>query len=398
MNVAYFDCFAGASGDMILGALVDVGLALDDLARPLATLPVQGYHLEAHPARRGPIAGTKVDVVLEGNRRQPRRTLDDVLAIIAQGDFPQSVRERAAAVFRRLAAAEGKVHGIPEAEVHFHEVGAVDAIVDVVGAALGLHLLGVEAVYASPLPAGDGLIRTAHGALPVPAPATLELIALAKAPLRPSPPGHGGVGEMVTPTAAALLTTLAAFRQPEMTLERIGYGVGTREHPTLPNVLRLWLGQEASIGASREVLLLETNIDDMNPEVYGYLLERLLEQGAYDVWLTPVQMKKNRPGAVLSVLCAPDRQAVLLETVLRETSTLGVRIHTLRRQEAEREIVRFTSSLGEVAVKVKRLGGQTVGLSPEYEDCRRLALAHKLPLREVYRRVEAEARAQLGLR
>lgn len=397
MKAAFFDCFAGASGDMILGALVDAGLPLADLAQALATLPMSGYELRAQSAKRGPIAGTKVDVVLEGGRRQPRRTLNDVLAIIAQGQLPPLVRERASAIFRRLAAAEGKAHGIPETEVHFHEVGAVDAIVDVTGAVLGLHLLGVEAVYASPLPAGDGMVRAAHGALPVPAPATLELMALAGAPLRPSPAGHENLGEMVTPTAAAILTTLATFRQPELTLERIGYGIGTREHPTLPNVLRLWLGQEVRTGATREVLLLETNIDDMNPEVYGYLLERLLEQGAYDVWFTPIQMKKNRPGTILSVLCSPERQTALLETVLRETSTLGVRIQTLRRQEAEREVVRMQTELGEVAVKLKRLGGQTVSVAPEYEDCRRLALQHKLPIREVYRRIEAAARMQLGL-
>ncbi|MCX6020160.1 MAG: nickel pincer cofactor biosynthesis protein LarC [Chloroflexi bacterium] len=396
MRVAYFDCFAGASGDMILGALVNAGLPLETLAARLAALPVTGYRLTETPAQRGPMAGTKVDVVLDEGVRRHRRTLSDVLAIIEAADLPVTPRDQAVAVFRRLAQAEGKVHGVSPDEVHFHEVGAVDAIVDVVGACVGLHLLGVEAVYSSPLPAGDGMARAEHGAIPVPSPATVELLALAKAPLRPSPPGHERVGEMVTPTAAAILTTLAEFRQPTITMDRVGYGIGTRQHPTLPNVLRLMLGDVAQAGREREVLLLETNIDDMNPEVYGYLLELLLERGALDVWFTPIQMKKNRPGAMLSVLTLPDRLDTLVETLLRESTTLGVRIHTLRRREADREVLRFVSSLGPAAVKVKRLGGAVVAAAPEFEDCRRLAAEHRLPLREVYRRLEAEGWAQLG--
>lgn len=398
MKAAYFDCFAGASGDMILGALVNAGVALEDLAAYLSRLPVGGYRLTARADQRGPMAGAKVDVVLdERDARPPRRTLSTILDILAAADLPLPVREQASEIFRRLAVAEGKVHGISPDAVHFHEVGAVDAIVDVTGACLGLHLLGVEAVFSSPLPAGDGFVRAAHGVIPVPAPATVELLAMAKAPLRPAPAGHERVGEMVTPTAAAILTTLAVFRQPTMTLERVGYGIGTRDHPTLPNVLRVWLGDVAQAAPEREVLLLETNIDDMNPEVFGYLMDLLLERGALDVWFTPVQMKKNRPGTVLSVLALPERLDAVMEVILRESSTLGVRVHTLRRREAGRDVVRFDSSLGPAAVKVKRLDGTAVAVAPEYEDCKRLAAAHGLPLREVYRRLEAEGRAHLGL-
>lgn len=398
MNALYFDCFAGASGDMILGALVSGGVPLADLAAGLATLPLSGYRLTERPDQRGPMTGTKVDVVLDEHEGRPhRRTLTDILAILDGGALPLPVRENAAAIFRRLAEAEGKVHGIAPNEVHFHEVGAVDAIVDVTGACLALHLLGVEGVYCSPLPAGDGFARAEHGVIPVPAPATVELLAAAKAPLRPAPAGHERVGEMVTPTAAAIFTTLAEFRQPTMTVERVGYGIGTRNHPTLPNVLRVWLGQTPQAGREREVLLLETNIDDMNPEVFGYLMELLLERGALDVWYTPIQMKKNRPGTILSVLALPERLDAVMEVVLRESSTLGVRVHTLRRREADREVVRFDSSLGPAAVKVKRLGGAVVAVAPEFEDCRQLAAAHALPLREVYRRLEAEGRAHLGL-
>lgn len=402
MKIAYFDCFAGASGDMILGALVNAGVPLADLAAGLSRLPLTGYRLTERPDQRGPMTGTKVDVVLQidedqEGQRPPRRTLATILDILNGGGLPLPVRDHATAIFRRLAAAESKVHGVSPDEVHFHEVGAVDAIVDVTGACLALHLLGVEAVYCSPLPAGDGFARAEHGVIPVPAPATVELLAAANAPLRPAPAGHERVGEMVTPTAAAIFTTLAEFRQPTMTIARVGYGIGTRNHPTLPNVLRVWLGETPTAGREREVLLLETNIDDMNPEVFGYLMELLLERGALDVWYTPIQMKKNRPGTVLSVLALPERLDAVMEIVLRESSTLGVRVHTLRRREADREVVRFASSLGPAAVKVKRLGGAVIAVAPEFEDCRQLAEAHALPLREVYRRLEAEGRAYLGL-
>ena len=390
MNVAYFDCFAGASGDMLLGALIDAGLSLDHLQREISVLPVAGYTLRGRRDTRGFLSGTKIDVVLDEQPKPPRRTLGVIEGLLQESTLPAGVKAQAITVFRRLARVEAGIHGVAVDEVHFHEVGATDAIVDVVGTLLGLKLLEVDQVYCSPLPAGSGVLRGSHGVFPLPAPATLGLLAEARAPVAPPPVEGVELGELVTPTAAAILSTIATFRQPAMTLQAVGYGLGTRDNPALPNALRVWIGQEAASPVTGEVHLLETNIDDMNPEVYGYVAERLFAAGALDVWHTPIQMKKNRPGVQLSVLARPDDVLGVVSVLLQETSTLGVRTHVLRRWEAEREIVRFTSTLGEASLKVKRLQGKTVQVAPEYEDCRKLALHHKLPLREVYRLLEAE--------
>ncbi|MBI2864265.1 MAG: nickel pincer cofactor biosynthesis protein LarC [Chloroflexi bacterium] len=396
MKAAYFDCFAGASGDMILGALLDAGLSLATLTSELAKLRLPGYELDGRRDKRGAIGGTKLTVKLTGGESDsPHRQLADILAIIDQSDLAPPVKERASSVFRRLAEAEAKVHGVPIPAVHFHEVGAVDAMVDIVGSVAGLEALGVMAVYCSALPGGGGMVRSAHGPLPVPAPATLALIASAGAPLAPSPNQEAARYELVTPTGAAILTTLATFAQPMMQLQAVGYGLGTRDLSTLPNALRLWLGEVEEESAQGELLLLETNIDDMNPELLGYTLDRLLAAGARDVWFTPIQMKKNRPATMVSVLTTRESEPAMVKVLLSETTTLGVRTQLIHRHEAEREVFRFASSLGEAAVKVKRAGGDVVGLSPEYEVCKQLAAARSLPLQEVYRRVEAEARALL---
>ncbi|MBM2826065.1 MAG: hypothetical protein HW403_129 [Dehalococcoidia bacterium] len=395
MKVAYFDCFAGASGDMLLGALVDAGLPLDALKEELSKLSLRGYTLLAQGGKRGPIAGTKVTVELDPSHgQQPQRTINDIYEIIDGSAIPSELAHQGKDIFLRLAEAEAKIHGISPQEVHFHEVGAVDSIVDIMGTLLGLRLLGVAKVYCSPLPLGDGYVNAQHGLLPVPAPATLELIARAKAPTRPNPETGHPLGEMLTPTAAAILTTLATFHRPALALDRVGYGLGTRDNPRLPNALRLWLGEESGV-AQREVLLLETNIDDMNPEIYGYVLERLFSAGAYDVWFTPIQMKKNRPGTMMSVLAPPEAEATVAELVLRETSTLGVRVQLLSRYEAERQVVTVETELGAAVVKAKSLHGHVISISPEYEDCRRLALEHNIPIGQVYQIVEKEAWAHL---
>ncbi len=382
MRVAYLDCFAGAGGDMLLGALVDVGLPLEALISQLSKLPLTGYQLLAEKAWHGPLAGTKVTVSLDQSQETEHRSLSQILNIISASDLPQSVKEQGAIIFSRLAEAEAKVHGIAVEEVHFHEVGAVDAIIDVIGVLLGLEFLAVERVLASVLPLGSGTIDSAHGTLPAPAPATLELLAMSQAPVRPT----SEVGELVTPTAAAIITALASFERPVIALERIGYGIGAR------HMLRLWLGQ-ALEPTEADLLLLETNIDDMNPELYGYVMEQLLAQGAADVWFVPIQMKKNRPAVTLSVLARAQAEGALVETILRETSTLGVRVQAVRRHEAEREVMEVMTSLGRALVKVKRLHGTPVAMVPEYEDCRRLAVEHGLPLQEVYRVVTAAASA-----
>lgn len=392
MRIAYFDCFAGASGDMVLASLLDAGLSLEALKAALSALPVSGFRLEASRERRGALVGTRLRVLVD-EPQVPRR-LADIEAVLRQSALSSVVQDRALEVFRRLAEAEGAVHGIPPEDVHFHEVGAVDAIVDIVGTVIALELLGIEEVYVSPLPLGGGLVRSDHGPLPVPAPATLQLLARAQAPLRPALPNEIELGEMVTPTGAALLTTLGRFARPAFRLVGLGHGVGARDPQQVPNVLRVWIGERDE--AASGLVLLETNIDDMNPELYGYVMERLFAAGALDVWFTPIQMKKNRPGTMLSVLGRQEAEAALAEVLLSETSTLGLRVQPVTRHEAQRETFAFESSLGPAQVKVKRHGGRPVQVAPEYEACRELAQAHGLPLHEVYRTVQQEAWALLG--
>ena len=390
MRIGYFNCFSGLSGDMILGALLDAGLSLDSLTAELARLPLSGYRISAQPASRGVITGTQVIVAVDERARE-HRGIKDILSLVENSELSQRAKKRSALIFNRLATAEAKVHRLPIEEVHFHELGAIDAIVDVVGAVIGLELLGIEALFCSPLPAGSGTVQTEQGVIPVPAPATLELMAALGAPIRATPSPE--LGELVTPTGAAIVTTLASFESPTLSLERIGYGVGSRELAAMPNVLPLWIGE--STAEERQLLLMETNIDDMSPELHGYVMERLFEHGALDVWFTPIQMKKNRPAVMLSVLASPEAEGKIVDTLLRETSTLGLRRQTVGRHESEREIIAFDSSLGRVMVKVKRFRGARISLSPEFEDCRRLAKEHGLPLQEVYRIITAEASAQL---
>jgi uncharacterized protein (TIGR00299 family) protein len=383
--IAYFDCYSGISGDMALGALVDAGLDAEELRRALAALPFEGYRLEVAPLVGRGISGTRLTVTLEEGTR-PHRHLADVEALIAGAGLPAEVRARARAVFRRLAEAEARVHGEPVEQVHFHEVGAVDAIVDVVGTVWGLDRLGVETLYVSPLPTGSGKVRAAHGLIPVPAPATLELARRAGAPLVPST----AETELTTPTGAALATTLGTFRQPPMVVERVGYGFGRKELPWA-NALRLWIGQPVGSTARQdEVSLLEANLDDTTPELLGAAMERLFAAGALDVYFTPIQMKKNRPATTLAVLCPVELEPSLAALVLAETSSLGVRVQRMRRYKAERWSSTVETPWGRVRVKVKSLDGR-LSAAPEYDDCLRLAREQGVPLPEVYAAARAAA-------
>jgi uncharacterized protein (TIGR00299 family) protein len=390
-RIGYLDCFSGISGDMLLGALFDAGLDSAQLGAELSKLGAGGWSLRAEAVSRAGIAATKAHVDL-AEAPQPHRRLPDILALIdAAALHPEDAR-RAGDVFRRLAAAEATVHRTTPDEIDFHEVGALDAIVDVVGGVVGLRLLGIERLFCSPLPAGGGTGRSAHGTLPVPAPATLEHMAMANAPLAATPDRPV---ELVTPTGAALATTLATFGRPAMHVSATGYGAGGRDPEGWPNVLRLWIG-EAIEPVRPPMLLIETNIDDMNPELYGYVQERLFAAGAADVWFQPIQMKKNRPGIMLSVLCPAPLEDAVATLLLRETSTLGMRVMPVSRHEAAREAFEFTSSLGPAAVKLKRLPGEPPRVAPEYDACRRLAETHALPLAEVYRIIEREALQHLA--
>lgn len=378
---------------MILGALVDAGLELDRLQAELTKLPITDYTLTAKSVKKKGITGTKIDVVLT-SKAQPVRHLHDIESIIDGSTLDPGVKETAKRIFYRLAEAEARVHQHPISQVHFHEVGAIDAIVDIVGAVAGLHLLGVKRVSASPINVGSGTVKAAHGILPVPAPATAEL--LKGKPIYAS----AASGELTTPTGAAFITTLAeSFGPlPAMQVERIGYGAGTKDLPEAPNLLRLFLSTDEPDTIRDTITILEANIDDMNPEVYPYVMERLFTAGALDVSLTPVFMKKNRPATQITVLTEPSRAEEITRLLLRETSTYGVRMYEARRIKVKRFQKAILTPLGSVLVKFGHLPGEVFyRISPEYDSCREVALRSGTPLQEVYQVATEAAHHQLKL-
>jgi uncharacterized protein (TIGR00299 family) protein len=383
-KLAYLDCHSGISGDMFLGAVLDAGLSIDSLRTGLAALPVTGYELRAETVHEHGIRGSRLTVVM-AEQEQASRHLSDITAILNAATLPTTVRKNALAIFQCLAEAEAAVHGTTLEEVHFHEVGAIDALVDITGAALAIETLGITQLYASPLPLSSGHVRTAHGLLPVPAPAALEILRRVAAPWKPCPVE----GELVTPTGAAILATLARFETPAIAIERVGYGFG-RKHFPWPNCLRLCIGSAAGfLGADEQadtdwVTVIESNIDDMTGELLGDLMEKLLAAGALDVSFTPIQMKKNRPAVMVSLICPVEDGDRLAQLVLRESSTLGVRIQQVQRLKAQRTQERIDTAIGSVTVKVKRLGTRIISASPEYEECRRIARERDIPLEEVY--------------
>ncbi|MBM4465372.1 MAG: nickel pincer cofactor biosynthesis protein LarC [Chloroflexi bacterium] len=386
MKLAYLDCPSGISGNMVLGAMLDAGLELDTLKEALAGLKISGYEIEARKVRRKELAGTLVDV--RTSEGQVKRHLDDILEIIGESALPEDAKERAGAIFTRLAEAEARVHGVSVEEIHFHEVGGLDAIVDVVGSVIGLKLLGIEEVYSSPLHLGRGFVECAHGFLPVPAPATLELVK--------GVPVYGWdvEAELVTPTGAAIISALAKFDPPPpMRVERIGYGAGHRDLP-IPNLLRLVVATPYHTAREFEedtVILLETNIDDMNPEFYEYVMDKLFRQGALDVFLTPIQMKRNRPAITLSIIVGQKDVDEVLEVIFEETTTLGLRMQEIQRKKLTREIIVIDTRYGPIAVKVAKLGNVVKNISPEYEECRRIAETYRIPLKEVYEEAKKAA-------
>jgi hypothetical protein len=393
MRILYYDCFAGISGDMNLGALLDLGIAPDHLRRELAKLPLTGYTLDIRRASRNGISGTQVSVVLDP-APLPHRHLADIEAIITGSELAAEVQQSALAVFRNLAEAEAQVHGIPVEAVHFHEVGAVDAIVDIVGAAICRQALAVDRVLCSPVELGSGRVRCAHGLLPVPAPATVAL-------LQGKPVKHGGLPfEATTPTGAALLATWVDefTAQTAFTLHQTGYGLGQRIAAT-PNVLRVFLGEQPDHDPATEMVeelcLLECNLDDLNPELYEHVMNRLFQQGALEVYWTPVVMKKSRPGVLLSVLCEPPLIANVMAVLFAETTTLGVRQQRVSRTALVREIVNVTTRYGQVRVKTAHYHQQLVNCKAEYEDCKRLAEAFAIPLKVIYAEVNRAIAAQI---
>jgi uncharacterized protein (TIGR00299 family) protein len=395
--LAYFDCFSGISGDMTLGALIDLGVPLPWLKQSIAQLPLTDFDIRVGEVEYNGIRARRVEV--QSSHDPPHRHYSDIRTLIEDSPLPEPAKRMGLAVFRRLAEAEAGVHGCLPEEVHFHEVGAVDAIVDVVGAALGFHYLGIAEAFSAPVPTGRGFVVCRHGRLPVPAPATAAL-------LRGVPTlGTDIEYELTTPTGAAIVTTAAASfgPRPAMTVTAIGYGAGRRNLDPGPNLLRIMLGTRAPDQAmegnefeSDQIIVAETNIDDMNPEFFGFVMDRLFEAGALDVVWIPVQMKKNRPGTLLQVLCAPERLSAIVRCLLTETTSLGVRYYQAGRYLLERDQVTIESSFGRIPVKRIRESRGGVRCVPEYEVCRRIALEKGLPLRTVYEIVSKEASGQEG--
>lgn len=379
-RVLYFDCFSGISGDMTLGALCDVGLDVGELRAMLNGLAVPGWQIEARAEMRSWLSGTQMYV--EAPEQTTHRHLHDVTQIISQAQLPERVKRDAVAMFTTLAEAEAKVHGVTPNDVHFHEVGALDAIVDIVGVAAGLYLLGIDKVYASPLPLGNGWVRAAHGELPVPAPATLNILSAVQAPIIPD----AATFELVTPTGAAIVATLAEFRRPAMQIARVGYGFG-RKKSERPNALRVWLGDTTT--PADAVVQLECNIDDQPAEQLAYVCELLMHQGARDVWQTPILMKKGRAAIMLSVLCDEPHEAALVDTIMRQTSTLGMRRQIVERHVAERAFTTVTTPYGDIRVKHKIWQGDAVAAAPEYADCAAAATQHGVSIQQVYAVVQA---------
>lgn len=389
-KIGYLQCIGGASGDMLLGAVIDAGVPVDDLNAAIALLGVSGVKVAAHPDQRRNVHGTRVRVEVDASSTQPSG-LEEFVRIVDASQIPTHVKERSIEVFQRIRRAESLAHRQPSQDLHIEELGDVDTLVDVVCTVVGLDALCIRHLYSSPLPSGSGLIETAHGILPVPTPATAALFGMANARVAPPPCSLSDAGEMVTPTGAAIVTTLADFLQPSLQIETIGYGLGTRNPVSYPNALALWVGTELDDSPAARVSLLETNIDDCTPEILGYTQEMLFAVGALDVWFTPIQMKKNRPAVMLSALVPARLEEQAIRLILRETSSFGVRMRPIARYEADRKSIEATTSLGTVSVKVKKIDGVPVAVSPEYEHCRKIAADKGLPLQEVYRIVQREA-------
>ncbi len=392
MTVLYLDCFAGASGDMVLGALIDAGLPLDTLREGLGRLPIAGYELGVDRVPRAGITASKLRVIEETashpaggaptHGHHAHRPVGEITRLVEGSTLPDTVKARAVGLFRRLAAVEARIHGVDVDEVHLHEVGALDSIVDIVGAVYGFDWFGADRIVASPLNLGQGTVDCQHGTLPVPAPATAALVE--GVPVY----AEGARAELLTPTGALLVTGHATSYGPvpPMTIRAIGYGAGDRDLPGRPNVLRVLVGETDDAAATRaieRVVVIQTEIDDMNPQIFGVLMERLYAAGALDVYFAAVQMKKNRPGTLVTAVARADRREALHDVLFRETTTLGVRYQEVAREALERSQVEVETPIGPVRFKVARRGDAEVNAAPEFDDCLRLASAHGLTLKDV---------------
>ncbi len=385
MRIAYFDCFSGASGDMILGSLIDSGLNAQGLRDVLKKVPIPSVQLNVQKVLKKGISATQVRVTGKKEKKS-FRTLNEILNLVEKSRLDEEVKKKSKEVFERIASVESKIHQKPMREIHFHELSGLDSIVDIVGSIWGFHQMGIDRLYVSKVNVGSGFVKCEHGILPVPAPATLAL-------MKGKPIYSSGVErELLTPTGAALLTSLGSEfgDMPPMRVEKVGHGAGRDDLPH-PNVLRLITGTALHHSGMEKVMVIETNIDDMNPQFYDYVIENLLAMEVMEVFLTPILMKKNRPGTLLTVICSSEKIPSVTEFLLKETTTLGLRWHEEERSRAEREILILKTRYGKIRFKLARWEGSTVNLSPEYEDCKQLALKKKVPLKEVFEEARKEA-------
>lgn len=399
MKILYYDCFAGISGDMNLGAMIDLGIDKGYLIAELAKLNLSGYQIEVNRDKRKVIEGTRINIILknqkdkhshaDGSDSSPtHRNLKDIESIIDSSSLNGNIKALSKTMFLKVAEAEAKIHGESINKIHFHEVGAVDAIIDIVGAAICIDHLNVDRVICSPVELGGGFVTCRHGKLPVPAPATMEI-------LRGVPVKTGAVPfETTTPTGAAILVSLVNefTGKTEFKIEKTGYGIGHRDME-IPNVLRVCLGEKTEDSSDKKNMesetatVIECNIDDMNPELYDHVMEKMFDQGADDVYITPIIMKKSRPGITLGVLCSVNNEKEIIETFFTETTTLGIRKYTVDKLTLNRDFTKIKTKFGEVAIKTAYYNGRIIKAKPEYEDCKRIAKENKVPIREVYKEV-----------
>ena len=385
MKIGYFDCFSGASGDMILGSMIDAGLNPHLLREELRKLRLPTIRLRTKKVQKRGISATQI--IVEGrDERRSHRNLKELLRIVERSHLEPEVKGKSKEIFQRIASVEAKIHRKPMEEIHFHELGGLDSVVDIVGSVWGLCQMGIDELYVSKVNVGTGFVKCEHGILPVPAPATLAL-------MKGKPIYSSGVErELLTPTGAAILTSFGSQfgEMPLMSLERIGYGAGRDDLPH-PNLLRLIIGTSAETFGKEKVVVIETNIDDMNPQFYDYVMEKLLATGALEVFVTPIMMKKNRPATLLTVISPPGKLPSLTAFLLRETTTLGLRWREEERSRTDREIISLQTRYGKIRFKLARWEGRMVNLAPEYEDCKRLALKKRVPLKEVFEEAKKEA-------
>lgn len=392
MKIAYFDTIGGIAGDMTLGAFVSAGLSIDEITRELRNLPVEGYELTGRHLRRSAVDAVHIDVVVT---RPPNlhRDMKTILSLIADSTLADRVKDTAARIFTVIGQAEAKIHGVPPDRVHFHEVGALDSLVDIVGVSICLNAFAIERVYSSPVRLGrGGLITTQHGIMPTPPPATLEILRGYPVQLTDIP--H----ELTTPTGAGIIRALSSgvLRDEELCVDTIGYGAGTKEIPEVPNLLRVAIGELPDEHDRDDIVTVETNIDDMNPQVYPFLIEELLEAGAHDAYLVPIIMKKGRPGILLSVMVAGPRLSAIEALIYRHTTTIGLRIQKLTRRKLPRRSLDVTTSFGTVKAKIVLRGGIET-IAPEFEECKRIARERGLPLPEVMRKLDQELADKQGI-